>query len=372
MLVVGEYSVDAIELGAGGYGAVYKGKETATGKPVAVKVLSHGRMRVAAIQHEVKLMQNARHKHVIELYVHIQQEDKSFLVMELAEHGELFSRVIDKGNLDEPEAKVYFAQIMGALDFLHGRGIAHRDLKLENVLLDAQDNCKICDFGLAHQYDFDASGKMIKTTLRDICGSKSYAAPEVLAGRGYDGFATDVWSCGICLFAMLAGFFPLDGANASDWRFTRVVQAVADRKSLTHTIFSFYQRPCVLSDEAAALIDAMMSVYPQSRASVADVLHSAWLCGRDKCAPLVAPAQRYLKEIQGNAYEADGAPQYRHAYFLEAGANTLGLQMSMDILEDESFAPVAPVYRTAQLMADMPPLTRQRARTGSALTSLLQ
>eukprot|EP00965_Chrysotila_dentata_P234371 6200136-Pleurochrysis_carterae.AAC.3 len=133
MLVVGEYSVDAIELGAGGYGAVYKGKETATGKPVAVKVLSHGRMRVAAIQHEVKLMQNARHKHVIELYVHIQQEDKSFLVMELAEHGELFSRVIDKGNLDEPEAKVYFAQIMGALDFLHGRGIAHRDLKLVRV-----------------------------------------------------------------------------------------------------------------------------------------------------------------------------------------------------------------------------------------------
>ena len=89
-------------------------------------------------------------------------------------------------------------------------GVTHHDLKLENVLLTGDDRCKLCNFGLAHAYPRGPDGEVQRAPLTVVCGSKSYAAPEVLAGFGYDGPSVDVWSCGICLFAMVAGFFPLD------------------------------------------------------------------------------------------------------------------------------------------------------------------
>merc|ERR550514_1318878 len=156
--------------------------------------------------------------------------------MELAQDGELFSRVINAGSLSEEQARPYFKQLMEAVAYLHSQGVVHRDLKLENVLL-ANDKCKVCDFGLAHVYESDGAGGFKLSSLREVCGSKSYCAPEVLEGRGYDGFPTDVWSCGICLFAMLAGFFPLDEASGADWRFERVKMAASAHSSVTHTIF---------------------------------------------------------------------------------------------------------------------------------------
>ena len=119
---------------------------------------------------------------------------------------------------------------------------------------DGGDMCKICDFGLAHRYEVDGTGVILKPKpLKETCGSKSYAAPEVLDGRGYDGCEADVWSCGICLFAMLAGFFPLDEASGADWRFERVKLAMQSRMSATRTIFSFYERPCNLSPQVQTL-----------------------------------------------------------------------------------------------------------------------
>ena len=147
--------------------------------------------------------------------------------------------------------------------------------QLENVLLQ-NDQCKVCDFGLAHVYEPDPSGPpgSFKTSvmLREVCGSKSYCAPEVLEGKGYAGFPTDVWSCGICLFAMLAGFFPLDEASGSDWRFERVRMAAASNMSATHTIFGFYDRPCTLSREVTDLIDGMLIIPPHQRLTVEQIL----------------------------------------------------------------------------------------------------
>merc|ERR1719502_2532434 len=182
--------------------------------------------------------------------------------MELAPGGELFSRVIDAGTLKEDEARPYFKQLMESVAYMHSMGVVHRDLKLENVLL-KDDKCKVCDFGLAHVFEPDAAGGInTSVMLREVCGSKSYCAPEVLEGRGYVGFPTDVWSCGICLFAMLAGFFPLDEASGADWRFERVKLAAASGMSVTHTIFGFYERRCMLSQEVTDLIDGMLIINP--------------------------------------------------------------------------------------------------------------
>ena len=119
--------------------------------------------------------------------------------------------------------------------------------------------------------------------LKEVCGSKSYCAPEVLAGLGYDGELADMWSLGICLFAMLAGFFPLDEAAAQDWRYARVQKAVRAGGSLTQGIFQLYSRPCPLTPEAIALIDHLLALVPEARCSAPAVLSSAWARLKQPC-----------------------------------------------------------------------------------------
>merc|ERR1711871_1330679 len=125
------------------------------------------------------------------------------------------------GCLPEPVAKTYFSQLMQAVQHCHQRGVAHRDIKLENIGVAEDGVLKLLDFGLAKPNQSQHS------RLHDLCGSKNYLAPEVstLGPNGYNGFVADVWSCGIVLFAMLAGFFPLEGTSASDWRFQEVLAA---------------------------------------------------------------------------------------------------------------------------------------------------
>ncbi|KAJ1623006.1 kinase-like domain-containing protein [Pavlovales sp. CCMP2436] len=143
--------------------------------------------------------------------------------------------------MEEPTARAFFLELCLGVQHCHSRGVVHRDLKLENVMLTDKGVLKIIDFGLAAEYEPLGDGTFQLTTLFETCGSKSYAAPEVLSGKGYSGFGADVWSCGICLFAMLAGFFPLDEATSRDWRYQRAAKAVTQGASITHTIYAFYQ-----------------------------------------------------------------------------------------------------------------------------------
>ena len=300
------------ELGAGGYGKVVRAVD-AQNRDCAAKIISTGRMKMSAIEKEVGLMKTLVHKYIIGL-LGAEQIGKNYIIyMELADRGELFSRVIKAGTLTEPQALRYFKQLMGAVQYMHTQGVVHRDLKLENILLDAADECKVCDFGLAHVYQRDPkTQEPVVTKLREVCGSKSYCAPEVLEGRGYEGPPADVWSCGICLFAMLAGFFPLDEASGSDWRFERVKMCIKQQASVTHTIFGFhdpmhvhvcilscvwhvhrmytqathtifgfYDRPCPLSRGVCDVIDGMMYVAPAANRLTVDlVLLTPWVQGQ--------------------------------------------------------------------------------------------
>merc|ERR1711998_126736 len=157
--------------------------------------------------------------------------------------------------------------------------MGHRDIKLENMMLAADETLKIIDFGLAHRYEVGPDGLVKQTILFDSCGSKSYAAPEVLNGKGYYGFPVDVWSCAICLFAMLAGFFPLDEATPKDWRFTKMVRAQAQGLSICQTIYGFYNRKCTFSPAAFHLLENMMQLDPTKRISIEGILQHEWVTG---------------------------------------------------------------------------------------------
>lgn len=126
--------------------------------------------------------------------------------MEYVPGGELFDYLVSRGRLDEPEAVHYFQQIIHAVDYCHRFHICHRDLKPENLLLDAERNIKVADFGMAA---WQAGEKMLETS----CGSPHYASPEIVAGKAYNGASSDIWSCGVILYALLAGRLPFDDDN---------------------------------------------------------------------------------------------------------------------------------------------------------------
>lgn len=279
-LQVGAFELEQSELGSGGYGQVFRAKELASGEVVACKVINTKKMRREAVVREVKLLGMLSHEHVIGLRGTEEMKNQVFLFMELASKGDLFARVISCGSLPEADARKYYTDMMRGVEYLHLCGVVHRDLKLENVLICGDDVSKLCDFGLAHVFQRDEEDQILQVPLHEVCGSKSYAAPEVLSGQGYDGFAADIWSCGICLFAMVGGFFPLDEAGASDWRFNSIVSASDQGMSVAQTVYGFYNRDCNLSLEAVALIDACLVPDGPSRITSTDILEHAWSVGQ--------------------------------------------------------------------------------------------
>merc|ERR1719409_894378 len=222
--------------------------------------------------------------------------------MELCRGGELFRLVERYGAMEEAKILPLFAGVLAGVQHLHAQGIAHRDLKLENILLarcekDGAEKGwtpKICDLGLAHAHARGADGKgWAERELTQFCGSRSYCAPEVMARLGYDGYQADVWSLGVCLFGLVSGFFPVDEASSRDWRFERIarLQHAHPHSSTTSMIFSFYQRPCPLSPSLIALLDGMLQVAPARRLTVESIVGSPWVNGASDLPPVADPME---------------------------------------------------------------------------------
>jgi len=269
--------LDARTLGEGGYGRVYEA--IVDGDPsrrVAVKRIPLSRVREETLHREVRIGRELSHPNIVKVHDSYISGNDFFMVMELVRGGELFDRVIEVGIMKESEAANHMAQLLLAVHHCHSKGVAHRDIKLENVLLQPNGHVKLIDFGLAALHDV-VQGRPVPRVLRDKCGSKSYAAPEVNTGKGYNGFAADVWSCGICLFAMLAGFFPLDEAKESDWRFRRFVRAEAAGHATCTTVYGFYGRQCPFSPEAVQMLEGMLRANPFERLRVDELLLSPWI-----------------------------------------------------------------------------------------------
>lgn len=385
MLLVDRFEVDERQvLGTGGFGQVYASRDTQTGESVAAKVIDTKRMRREKVLKEIQLMERvADHAGVIGLRgaQEIADRFQIFIFMELATGGELFGRVVENGKLEEHEAVRYFSEVASAVGHLHEQGVVHRDLKLENVLLTANDTTKLCDFGLAHAYEVSPSGNVVREPLKEICGSKSYAAPEVLAGLGYSGEAADVWSLGICLFAMLAGFFPLDEAAGADWRYAKAQKVVDAGGSITQCIFGLYSRPCPLSAEAIELIDAMLCIDPARRGSADSATHTEWATGRkldnertkqvfDRGAINNAPSFGSAMPSYDSSVPSYGSccPSYGGASVGSSmGVVSFGAQESMAMSFDFGASMGAscggPVYRAcgAGGVPSMPGLTKQNA-----------
>ncbi|KAG6891207.1 hypothetical protein C0995_008459 [Termitomyces sp. Mi166 len=200
-------------------GRVKIARHSETGQYAAIKIISKvalnsrvsiNRMADAtqhlqlAIEREIVVMKLLDHPNVMRLYDVWETSTELYLILEYIHGGELFDHLCNKGKPPVPEGLNYFQQIISAVDYCHKFNIAHRDLKPENILLDQDLNIKIADFGMAAWQATDDG------LLRTSCGSPHYAAPEVVSGVMYNGSAADIWSCGITLYALLAGKLPFD------------------------------------------------------------------------------------------------------------------------------------------------------------------
>lgn len=194
-----QYSIKR-RLGRGSFGEVYLAEHS--GANAAVKIV---RKRLSAPRafKEVECLSRLKHKNIIRM--HRAVETKTHLVVEMEFFGgvELLEYLGEKGRLGEEEAKGIVVQILEGVTFMHCMGIIHRDLKLENILINAQGQVKIIDFGFSSFFNYEE-------TKRTFCGSPFYASPEMVLGTEYIGPEVDYWSVGVILYAMLVGKLPFE------------------------------------------------------------------------------------------------------------------------------------------------------------------
>ncbi|KAL3981579.1 Protein kinase domain family protein [Acanthocheilonema viteae] len=256
------------KLGSGTYGKVSLAYDHKTEREVALKLIKksaiENKQDLVRIRREIRIMSALNHPNIIQIFEVFENRDKIILVMEYASGGELYDYVSTFGSLPEPEARRIFRQITSAILYCHKHKVAHRDLKLENILLDANNNAKIADFGLSNYFSD-------KALLNTFCGSPLYASPEIINGTPYRGPEVDCWSLGILLYTLVYGSMPFDGRD-----FNRMVRQIKR---------GAYFEPDTPST-ASMLIRNMLRVNPERRADI-DEIASHWWLNLDENMPVI-------------------------------------------------------------------------------------
>ncbi|CAL9233963.1 unnamed protein product [Arabidopsis halleri] len=257
-------------LGTGNFAKVYHGTEISTGDDVAIKVIKKDhafkrRGMMEQIEREIAVMRLLRHPNVVELREVMATKKKIFFVMEYVNGGELFEMIDRDGKLPEDLARKYFQQLISAVDFCHSRGVFHRDIKPENLLLDGEGDLKVTDFGLSALMMPEGLGGRRGSSddlLHTRCGTPAYVAPEVLRNKGYDGAMADIWSCGIVLYALLAGFLPFIDENVMTL-YTKIFKAECEF-------------PPWFSLESKELLSRLLVPDPEQRISMSEIKMIPW------------------------------------------------------------------------------------------------
>ena len=251
------------DIGEGNFGKVKLAKLKSTKEKFAIKILDKEKLKTqtkSTLFNEIEIISKLNHKNVIHVEKILEDAKNYYIIMEYCEKGELFDYIVNKERLNPAEASLFFYQLINGVEYIHKKGFAHRDLKPENLLLTKEKILKIIDFGLCHDFD----GENYLTTK---CGSPSYAAPEILKGYPYDGFKTDIWCCGIILYAMLCGYLPFDGDNNQE-----IFQSIVECKP---------EFPDFLEDDSINLLIWILNSEPGERISIEEIkCHPFYLKGK--------------------------------------------------------------------------------------------
>ncbi|KAM9319519.1 hormonally up-regulated neu tumor-associated kinase [Gastrophryne carolinensis] len=262
---VGNYLIGR-KLGEGSFAKVREGIHVVTGERVAVKVIDKKKAKkdtyvTKNLRREGQIQQMIRHPNITQLLDILETENSYYLVMELCTGGNLMHKIYEKKRLEEHEARKYVRQLIQAVEHLHRAGVVHRDLKIENLLLDENNNIKLIDFGLSN-----CAGILGYTDpFSTQCGSPAYAAPELLARKKY-GPKVDVWSIGVNMYAMLTGTLPF---TVEPFSLRALYQKMVDK--------SMNPLPSHLSPAALNFLRLLLEPDPLKRPNIQQALANRWL-----------------------------------------------------------------------------------------------
>lgn len=244
-------------LGSGAYAKVKVGTALKMNQQVAIKIVNKLSTPKEVVERflprEIETMKAVDNEHIVRLYEVIETPETIFFIMELADRGDLLDFINERKYLSERLARGFFSDLVKGIDHCHTRGVVHRDLKCENLLLDSHMRLKISDFGFARKYNGN---------LRTFCGSFAYAAPEVILGNPYNGPLADIWSMGVILYAMVTGRLPFKDTSTS----VLMADIAAGVKfSSRHT------------DKLRSLVTKILTFLPHDRADMALIQGHPWM-----------------------------------------------------------------------------------------------
>ncbi|KAI4335562.1 hypothetical protein L6164_014198 [Bauhinia variegata] len=299
-LLHGKYELGRL-LGHGTFAKVYHARNLQSGKGVAMKVVGKEKViqvgMMEQIKREISVMKMVKHPYIVQLHEVMASKSKIYIAMELVRGGELFSKIA-KGRLKEDVARVYFQQLISAIDFCHSRGVYHRDLKPENLLLDEHGNLKVTDFGLSTFSEHLRQDGLLHTT----CGTPAYVAPEVIGKKGYDGAKADIWSCGVILYVLLAGFLPFQDDNL-----------MAMYKKIYRGDFKC---PPWFSSEARRLIIKLLDPNPNTRITISKIMESSWFRKSVPKSTRTKAEQEFEFDFEDNCEKSRQQPTTMNAFHI--------------------------------------------------------
>lgn len=249
---MGHYTYGKV-LGSGYFGQVREATHRLTGESVAIKTLRKKQYAVARMRYpprEVTVLEALNHPNINRLLDKVVLDDRVNLILELVDGRELCD-IVEHHTVPEDTCREMWRQLLLGVEYMHSVGVVHRDLKLENILIDKNGNLKIIDLGFGN---FFQEGEMLNT----FCGSPDYAAPELFKGRPYSAPEVDIWSLGVCLYAMLSGCLPF-----------------VDTPSLCAGRFTYHPS---ISNGAREIISLILKIHPGDRPSLQELKEHPWTC----------------------------------------------------------------------------------------------
>lgn len=276
------------DIGSGNFGVARLMRDKVTKGLVAVKYIERGDKIDENVRREIINHRSLRHPNIVRFKELILTPTHLAIVMEYASGGELFERICNAGRFSEDEARFFFQQLISGVSYCHAMQVCHRDLKLENTLLDGSPapRLKICDFGYS-------KSSVLHSQPKSTVGTPAYIAPEVLLRQEYDGKIADVWSCGVTLYVMLVGAYPFeDPEEPKDFR--KTIQRIL---SVQYSIPDAVQ----ISQECRDLISRIFVADPATRISIPEITNHPWFLKN-------LPADLMDEKTMGNQYEEPDQP----------------------------------------------------------------
>lgn len=276
------------DIGSGNFGVARLMRDKLTSELVAVKYIERGEKIDENVQREIINHRSLRHPNIIRFKEVVLTPTHLAIIMEYASGGELFERICNAGRFSEDEARFFFQQLISGVSYCHSMQVCHRDLKLENTLLDGSPapRLKICDFGYS-------KSSVLHSQPKSTVGTPAYIAPEVLLKKEYDGKIADVWSCGVTLYVMLVGAYPFEDPEEPK-NFRKTIQRIL---SVQYSIPDYVH----ISPECRHLISRIFVANPSTRITMPEIQNHEWFLKN-------LPADLIVENTMSNQYEEPDQP----------------------------------------------------------------